>query len=107
MKSLRYTSLAKAVAKNTHRQRHHEQPGEDCKGRQKASKRGDRNDVAITDGPKRHDRPPQGSRNRSKPVGLRRAFGEVHQCRRYERRAEQNDEATGQRAPLGIQGVQQ
>jgi hypothetical protein len=38
---------------------------------------------------------------------LRRSLGQVHEGGRDQRRAEQNDKTTGQRAAFGIQGVQE
>jgi hypothetical protein len=42
----------------------------------------------------------------SKPLGLRRSLGQVHEGGHDQRGAEQNDKTTGQRAALSIQGIQ-
>src|SRR6266851_7660381 len=88
-------------------QRDHNQAAENRYRSNDLSERGYRHHIAISDGAQGHDRPPQGIRKGAELVRLHAALGEMHEGGRNQGGAEQDDDATEQGAPLGIQGIEQ
>jgi len=85
------------------RQRDHDEAEEDGSRRDDLAQRGDRDHVAVSDRAEGDDGPPHGVRDRAELVRLGVALDEMHHGRGHDCRAEQDDSATDQGAPLGVE----
>ena len=99
--------LGKGVGDDADRQRDHDQAEEDGAGGDDLAERGDRHHVAVADGADGHHRPPQRLGDGAELVRLHVAFGEMHQRGGDQRRPHGDHQAAEQRAPLGIEHVEQ
>src|SRR5450830_1057368 len=89
------------------RKRHHDQAEEDGAGGDQLAECGHRHHVAVADGAKGDDRPPQRVGNGAELVRLHFALGQMHQGGGDQRGAERDHQAAEQRAALAIEHIEQ
>jgi hypothetical protein len=89
------------------RQGDHDKSNEDRDRCDDASRHGHRNDIAVTDRPKRDDGPPHRVGNGAEFVGLCMTLDQVHDACGQQRCTQQNHEAAEQGAALVVENIQE